>query len=79
MRKIADTPLYPKRSDESHRPDQDPLTHPPHRANRNGTGPPRISEEEPAPDLQAPLQRRRFGRTPIHARFTRYSVGVHPN
>ena len=75
---IGDGPedLHPQRSDGPHRLDQDPLAHPPHRTNRNGTGSPRIHEEEPAPNLQTPLQRRRSRWSPIHARFSRSSIGV---
>ena len=68
--------FHPQRSDGLHRLDQDPPPHPPHGANRDGTRPPRIPEKEPAPNLQTPIQRRRPRWTPIHARFTWYSIGV---
>ena len=67
---------FTQKSDESYRLDLNPPPHLPHRTNRNGTAPPRINEEKPAPNLQTPMQRRRPRRTPIHTQFTWHSVGV---
>lgn len=54
-----------------------PPSHPLDRTNRNGAGLPRINEEEPAPNLQNPLERRRPRQKEAHARFAWYSIGVH--
>jgi hypothetical protein len=40
---------------------------------------PESSKEEPAPDLETPLQWRRHRWTPVHARFTWCSVGIQVN